>query len=103
MDRRSFFKRLGAGLAVAAVAPSLLTKMWPAPDPVILDAGVGGWVSYKFHMTVTLPPDHTWRVRYIQAGDDGPAYVFKKDGENGERISYRPYDGDRSRFNIAIV
>lgn len=31
------------------------------------ERGPGGWVSYRFHMTTTLPPNANKRIRFIDA------------------------------------
>ncbi len=73
MNRRNFLRRLGVGLGVAAVGatPAILKHLLPGEErwPTIKvesdsdryrrerKENKGGWVSYKFKYTVTLPPD----------------------------------------------
>lgn len=76
MNRRSFFKKAATGAAVIAVAPKILSEPFmPKPaeyttyllgkDVITTDPDIAGWVSYKFHYTVSLPPDRSQRIRYI--------------------------------------
>ena len=70
-NRRGFLKFIGVGLAVAGVSPTLLSKpieqvsqadkdyYWSKREEV----GPGGWVSYRFRYTVTLPPTASMRFR----------------------------------------
>ena len=83
MNRRGFLKFLGIGVAVAKAgvlnklaAPELtvIKSAGAAPElTVIKSAGystIGGWVSYKFHQTVTLPPAtglNSQRIRFIDS------------------------------------
>ena len=71
MNRRGFLKFLGIGVAVAKAG--VLNKLAAPELTVIKSAGystIGGWVSYKFHQTVTLPPAtglNTQRIRFIDS------------------------------------
>jgi hypothetical protein len=69
MNRRKFLTMLGLAPAVAAAAP--LLKRIPESDADYYrrmraqipeekrDDLIGGWVSYRFHYTVALPPDRS--------------------------------------------
>jgi hypothetical protein len=60
VNRRTFFKWLGIGTAAAVVAPSV-----PIPEPVDANvAEIAGWVSYRFHYTVSLPPEKSSFLKY---------------------------------------
>lgn len=83
MDRRTFLKWLGIAPAVAAAAPLLKTT---EPSAKNVEAtlkkqsdsdyyhklrdergGPGSWVSYRFHYTVSLPPNSHKRIRFIDS------------------------------------
>jgi hypothetical protein len=91
MERRSFFKMLGIGVA-AAIALLVLDKIaskieqgyrtYIAGENANLSTSVSdeekayyhakhkelpGWVSYRFHMTTSLPPNTAKRIRFIDA------------------------------------
>jgi len=69
MNRRKFLTMLGLAPVVAAAAP--LLKAIPETDMEYYwrrrmeipeekrDDLIGGWVSYRFHYTVSLPPDRS--------------------------------------------
>lgn len=73
---------LVGGVAVTAAARSFPFRVFSfpaeikiAPASVIVpDFGphMAGWVSYKFHYTVTLPPDASMRIRYITSSESEP-------------------------------
>lgn len=83
MNRRKFLSWMAMAPAVAAAAPMLkvLVPIIPAAEAsyrtyvmaenAILSGTAGpelnGWVSYKYHMTVTLPPNSKQRIRYIDS------------------------------------
>jgi hypothetical protein len=59
MNRRKFLTFLA--LAPLAVKAAPLLKLLPKlPEPE-----KGGWVSYRFKYTVTMPPSSTMRLRMI--------------------------------------
>jgi hypothetical protein len=80
MNRRSFLKRFAKTAAVASVAVAVAPKVLLSqpetqserptinhtPDPI----EPGSWVSYKFHYTVSVRPDTTYRLRYIEVPAD---------------------------------
>jgi len=75
MNRRSFFKKATSGAAVLAIAPAVLSEPFMpktyttylmGEDAIINSDLVGNWVSYKYHMTVSLPPDRSQRIRFIE-------------------------------------
>jgi hypothetical protein len=89
MNRRGFLQCLGLGAAGAAALP-LLEKFAPAAgyrtyimgenavvngNPMFVadkaqmpTPELAGWVSYRVHYTVKLPPNSGYRMRYIDAG-----------------------------------
>ena len=92
MNRRGFLSMLGLG-AVGVAALPLLKKFAPKPEWVeaacpgyrtyvmgkdamftalpekcqMPDDHIHGWCSYKFHMTVSAPPNTNYRIRYIDS------------------------------------
>lgn len=76
MNRRSFFQKAASAAAVLAIAPQVLSepfmpkaayRTYVMGKDAIFTAPPEGWVKYKFHMTASLPPDHSQRIRYIEA------------------------------------
>jgi hypothetical protein len=68
MNRRKFLLMLGMAPVVAKATP--LLKLLPESDRdyyrrKYAEVGPGGWVSYRYHMTVTLPPATKMRLRHI--------------------------------------
>lgn len=77
MQRRGFLKMFGLGVPAAAAALSLshlipetdkgyeyqFRNFKPLPEDTIDPQA--GWVSYKFHFTVSHPPDRCYRLRYV--------------------------------------
>jgi hypothetical protein len=76
MNRRSFFRKAATGAAVLAIAPTVLSEPFMpktyttylmGQDAIVSEPEITGWVSYKYHMTVSLPPDRSQRIRFIEA------------------------------------
>ena len=94
MERRGFLKMLVGGVAAAAAVQAFPFRVYSFPTEIgkfnLLDMPaipneIAGWISYRYHMTVTLPPVTTRSIRYING--IGPV-------ENGKPIppkSYRTY------------
>lgn len=78
MNRRGFLQGLFGGLVAAVVStkiPLALGALTEKIHPMLPDTGIGGWVKYRFHYTVTLPPSTSHlRLRYI---DSLPAIRWK--------------------------
>lgn len=79
MNRRRFLSLIATGAAVATATPlmkfvpppeavwkDLSVEVVNAPMPVVPEAVIGAWASYRFHMTVSMPPDTHHRIRYIR-------------------------------------
>jgi hypothetical protein len=69
MHRRKFLSMLGIAPAVVKLAP--LMKFIPETDRKYYlrkrdEVGPGGWVSYRFKYTVSIAPNTTFRMRYIE-------------------------------------
>lgn len=93
MNRRGFFRIFGLGVAAVAVTPviakaaSTFVSLAPSKDystyilgdDAVLSnekngfqangAEIPGWVSYRYHYTVTLPPNANRRIRFIDTTD----------------------------------
>lgn len=96
MNRRKFLSWLAIAPAVVAAAP-ILKQLVPIesgrdgyrtyitgkdaifetnPETIAEykrlrdERGPNSWVSYKFHMTATLPPNASMRIKYIDAARD---------------------------------
>ena len=92
MNRRRFLSMLGMASAVATNASLLGTLLKTETDadyyrrmraaiPVEKQKDlVGGWVSYKFKYTVTLPPQQKLRMR-----------LPRTEEIDGHKIAYRTY------------
>jgi hypothetical protein len=83
MNRRKFLTALGLAPLVAKAAP--LLKLLPESDVDYYrrkraEAGPGGWVSYKFKYTVTLPPERSSRMM-----------LSRTEEVDGHILSYRTY------------
>lgn len=79
MNRRKFLSFLGLG-AVVAVIPSLS----PTPFPTF-EGFNPAWVKYKFRTTVTLPPDRSYRLRFIDTGGVPGNLLSAKSAKSGYR------------------
>ena len=88
MNRRRFLSMLGMASAVATNASLLGALLKTETDLTNLatipiqkqDDLVGGWVSYKFKYTVTLPPQQKLRMR-----------LPRTEEIDGHKIAYRTY------------
>ena len=93
MNRRKFLSWLAIAPVVAAAAPTLklLVPIEKAqdgyrtyitgknavietdPDTINeykrkrAEGGPGSWVSYRYHMTTTLPPNTNYRLRFVDS------------------------------------
>ena len=69
MNRRGFLGMLVGGVAVAAAAQSFPFRVFSFPtNPLVVptfEPHLAGWWSYRYTMTVTLPPNASGRIRYI--------------------------------------
>jgi len=79
MNRRSFLGKLFIGGAAAAASvkaiPALIRNLpvediRSVPNLCMADIEPGGWVSYKFHYTVSAPPTNAFRMRYAEVPAD---------------------------------
>ena|ERR1700694_805803 len=88
MNRRRFLSMLGMASAVATNASLLGALLKTETDLTNLaaipiqkqDDLVGGWISYKFKYTVTLPPQQKLRMR-----------LPRTEEIDGHKIAYRTY------------
>jgi hypothetical protein len=88
MNRRRFLSMLGMASAVATNASLLGTLLKTETDLTDLTAIriqkqndlIGGWVSYKFKYTVSLPPQQNLRMR-----------LPRTEVVDGHKIAYRTY------------
>lgn len=77
MNRREFFKRSAKAAAVVAITPTVLVPLLSGPtayrtyimaEDAIFTQPIGpieDWRRYRFSQTVTLPPEKSYRVRYV--------------------------------------
>src|ERR1700682_6084993 len=90
LNRRGFLGRLLSGTAALAVTPSLLSEPFMSTfvDEIPLDP-MAGWVSHKFHMTTTLSPNASQRLRYISSSSSSIPVFRKEDGYHAK--GYKTY------------
>ena len=91
MNRRKFLSWLAIAPAVAAAAPALklLVPIEKAQDGyrtyiigknavIETEDELSSWVSYRYHMTATLPPNTNYRMRYIDSMQGSPGANQKR-------------------------
>lgn len=81
MSRRKFLSFLGL-TAVAALLAPVIPSLSPNPFD---DEPIFGWQSYRFRMTVTLPPDRSYRLRFIDTGGVPGNLLSAKSTKSGYR------------------